>query len=297
MPPPRVPDRLLGTYLWARKKKESIRKKLFIALGFLAALQVALYVYISSYEGSGNTVTIEAIDKAVEESSAGSSDRKELLKVQIALSSYMNQNQGTPPANLQALVPTYLQSVPPGADGKPLQYRVEDKKYYLGDTQASSENKPNAGATTAKKGDSTGKGEGISEGDRETLLEVLQKDSDERLSHFDPTGKRDPFKPQNIAPDNGIKSGKTPLETYSLDKLNYSAYLQSEGEPKAIIENTDGRGFTVTKGTKVGPNNGVVTDIFPDRLIIVETTNDFTGTPQRKTFELGIGVKGTKTQK
>jgi len=150
-------------------------------------------------------------------------------------------------------------------------------------TKASTDATPSPGALTAS--------------DQDQLLEVLTKDSDERLAHYDPTHKRDPFKPLKIASDSLEHSNKSPLEIVSLDKLSYSAYIQADEEPKAIIENADGRGFTVSKGSKVGTNNGVITDILPDRIIVVESTVDFTGATQTKTFEFVIGVKGAKSNR
>jgi Tfp pilus assembly protein PilP len=275
----------------ARKSSESLRKKLIIALVVLFVVQIATYFLISSRDTTPKTAD-EAINKAVEKSSANSDERRDLLKVQIALSSYMNKHNGIPPTQLASLIPEYLDTIPSNPDGTQIKYRTEGKKYFLGDSAPKIDNK----FQNSPKGEDKAQ-TALSASDKDQLIEVLTKDTDERLAHYDPSNKRDPFKPMKISSDGGKSSGKTQLESYSLDKLSYSAFLQTDTEPKAIIENTEGRGFTITKGTKVGTNNGVVTDIFPDRIIVVESTIDFTGATQTKTFEFVIGAKGAKTSR
>ena len=275
----------------ARKSPENLRKKLVVSFFILLAIQLATYTYISTHDTTPKTVD-DSINQAIQKSSASSDERRDLLKVQIALSSYMNKHGGVPPSALSNLIPDFLDRIPNNGDGTQIKYRTEGNKYFLGNSTAK-----NLGKFGAPSGDPSSKTNStLSTSDKDQLIEVLTTESDDRLPHYDPTNKRDPFKPIKIASDSNQKSGKTPLENYALDKLSYSAFLQTETEPKAIIENPEGRGFTVTKGTKIGINNGVVTDIFPDRIIVVESSIDFTGATQTKTFEFVIGSKGVKSK-
>jgi len=108
---------------------------------------------------------------------------------------------------------------------------------------------------------------------------------------YDPTGKRDPFRPFDFSPPAATDESKTPLERYALGQLKLTAVLDGIAEPAAIVENAAGKGFTVKKGTKIGPNNGEVVEIRKDRLIIVETTTDFTGQTRSATVELVLRTK------
>jgi Tfp pilus assembly protein PilP len=58
---------------------------------------------------------------------------------------------------------------------------------------------------------------------------------------------------------------------------------------RAVIEDSAGRGFIVSVGTFVGGNNGVVTEIFEDRLVIQQEIWDAKlkeMTPQNITIKL-----------
>ena len=277
----------------AKKAKSNLRGKLITLVVILAAIQVAIIFYMNSLDTPATT-TANVVDSAVAKANTPNEDRKQLLKVQIAVTTYMSAHDGQPPTQLASLVPDYLSSIPSNPDGSSLKYRVDGKRYFIGDQTATTDSKSGSGKKGApSSGEPTTNN--ISQDQKDELIAVLNAEPDTRNGHYESTGKRDPFKPLKIASDTGFNSGKTPLEKYPLEKLSYSAYLQTDGDPKAMIENPDGHGYPVTKGTKVGQNNGVVTDIFPDRIVVVESSTDFTGAVQNKTFEFAIGVKGTKS--
>ena len=84
---------------------------------------------------------------------------------------------------------------------------------------------------------------------------------------------------------------KTPLERYDLGQLKLTAVLEGFDQPKAIIETSEGKGFTVGVGTKIGRNNGEIAEIQKDRVLILETEVDFTGVKKTKTTELRLRTK------
>ncbi len=276
----------------APRLKPQLLKKLIIVGGVLAALQIGVIFFLS--DGSTPPSQKDAIDQAVSKLNDLTPDRKQMVRVQLALADYMAKNKGTPPASLAELVPTYFESLPTDATtGKPFKYKVEGTRYVLGESTAMS----GAPVGTNPKGATGSKGSAAatagSDAEKDALLAVLSDDSSKDSPAYDPTGKRDPFKAFDLSPKQDGNLARTPLEGIPIDKFKYSAYLQSESDPKAIIELEEGRGFTVSKGTKIGPNGGEVTDIIPEKIIIVETEVDFTGEKRSRTVELYIGMRNS----
>ncbi len=271
----------------AKKKKDNLKKKLFITAGVLAALQIGIIVYFKLIKTPPSPK--DSIASAVDKAAGVTNDRKPILRLQLALTQYQSKNGGKLPSTLNQLVPTFIDSVPNGADGKPIKYIVDGKSYRLGDEQTS-----DALNTFAGKASPDSK---ITKEDKEKLIASFDENAEASRPIYDPTGKRDPFKPINLAPQEDKRRELTPLENYTLDKLSYSAFIKTDANPKAILENSDGRGFTVTIGTKVGPNGGTITDIFPDRIIVVESSTDLTGKSSSLTYEFVLGVKGSKSAK
>lgn len=277
----------------AKKNKNKLIRSLTI-VGILTSVQVGILSYFHYSNPPKNEK--EMIDSSIEKLSGITDQRKSLLKAQLAITTYMSKNNGKPPSSLTELIPDYIDKVPVDNNAKPVSYVVVGNKYALGDDAqrkfaSSNLDKKNLNLSPNDSGLS------ISIEDKDQLLAAIKDDESDPAVPFDPKGKRDPFKPFNIAPRDVLSESKTPLENYSLDKLFYSAYLATEDEPKAIIENTEGHGFTITKGTKIGPNNGIVTDIFPQKVVVVETTTDFKGKSSSRTYEFIIGAKGRQNGK
>lgn len=111
---------------------------------------------------------------------------------------------------------------------------------------------------------------------------------------YDPAGKRDPFRPFDFSPQRSEREDLSPLERYEIGQLKLTAVLDGFDEPTAVVENAAGRGFTVKRGTRIGPNQGVIAEILKDKLVIVETTTDFTGATKSRTIELLIRTKVQK---
>lgn len=270
-----------------KKNNDNLKKKLFIAAGVLFTLQIGMIVYFKFVKTRPSPK--DSIADAVDKAAGVSSDRKPIIRLQLALAQYKSKNGGKLPSTLNQLIPTYIASVPNGADGNPIKYVVDGKNYRLGDEQIS--NSLNASSV---KSSSDSK---VSKEDKEKLIASFDANIDSARPIYDATGKRDPFKPINLSPKEDKRRELTPLENYTLDKLSYSAFIKTDATPKAVLENTEGRGFTVTIGTKVGPNSGTITDIFPDKIVVVESTTDLTGKTSSLTYEFLLGVKGSKSQK
>lgn len=277
--------------------QSNLVKKILIIGGVLAVVQIGAIFFMSKGEAPAATPK-ESIDLAVSKLKNLSPDRREMMKVQIAIADFMAKHQGVPPKTLNELVGPYFQSIPlDPATNKPFKYTVDGKRYLLGDkpAAASSQQQPSKagipGTTSANPGQQKTLSPQELDAARDELLSVLTQDDSQKNPPYDPVGKKDPFKPFEIAPKDTNLNPHTALETIPLEKLSYSAYVESDSEPKAIIETSEGRGYTATKGMKIGTNQGEITDILPNKVVVVETQTDFTGQKQSRTFEIPIGVK------
>ena len=112
------------------------------------------------------------------------------------------------------------------------------------------------------------------------------------LYAYNSRGKRDPFvrydASNNNSKDEKVDKDATPLEKFDISKLKLTAIISSGDIPKAVIEDADGKGFFVEKGANIGLNNGVITDILQDKIIITETQVDFTGQKKVRTIEMKL---------
>ncbi|MFZ4403706.1 MAG: pilus assembly protein PilP [Pseudobdellovibrionaceae bacterium] len=93
---------------------------------------------------------------------------------------------------------------------------------------------------------------------------------------YDPTGKRDPFKPYRSLMKADIKDNKPveitdPLQRWDIDKFKVVAVLWNVTNPRAMIRDPDGRLFSIAKNTRVGRNNGYVSQIREGEILIVES--------------------------
>ncbi|CAN2039692.1 putative Pilus assembly protein PilP domain-containing protein [Candidatus Magnetomoraceae bacterium gMMP-15] len=63
---------------------------------------------------------------------------------------------------------------------------------------------------------------------------------------------------------------KTPLEKLDLSQLKLTGIIFMSEGPKAMVEETSGKGYIVNIGTRIGLNSGSVINIFEDKIIIEE---------------------------
>jgi len=97
---------------------------------------------------------------------------------------------------------------------------------------------------------------------------------------YNPKGKVNPFKPLVVEkPEAPVKAAKsvevippdaTPLERIDLDKLKLVAVVWNIPEPKAMVEDSGGKGYILTKGTPIGKQRGQVSRIFAAGVVVTE---------------------------
>jgi Tfp pilus assembly protein PilP len=107
---------------------------------------------------------------------------------------------------------------------------------------------------------------------------------------------RDPFRPFTLElRPKRITPPKTPLEQYEIGSLNLVAIIWSRDDPKAMVEDASGTGFTIGIGTPIGPHGGIVKKIDTDRVLVEEEYVDFYGEKKKTEIVIKIEKEGEKT--
>jgi len=104
---------------------------------------------------------------------------------------------------------------------------------------------------------------------------------------YNPVGKPDPFKPFiQLTSRGGSRTALTPLQKFDISQLKLVAIISTSGGNIALVEDSTGKGYFLKKGTWIGKNDGKVTKILKDKVIIEEVYQDIFG--QTKTNEISL---------
>ena len=108
---------------------------------------------------------------------------------------------------------------------------------------------------------------------------------------YNPAGKPDPFKPfMQLTSAKGSKTAPlTPLQKYDISQLKLVAIISSPDGNIALVEDVAGKGYFLKKGTWIGKNDGKVTRILKDKVIVEEVYQDIFG--QTKTNEISLSLQ------
>lgn len=96
--------------------------------------------------------------------------------------------------------------------------------------------------------------------------------------NYDPTGKRDPFKPYGqsqilLAPEpDDVQRPLEPLEMYDVSQFKLVGVIWNVRDPKAMVKDPSGKLHLVRKETRIGRNSGFVAAIREGEIIVVEPT-------------------------
>jgi len=107
--------------------------------------------------------------------------------------------------------------------------------------------------------------------------------------HYDPTGKRDPFRSfvlERAKEQHSAERG--PLEQFDLSQLNLVAVVWNTPKPRALVTDPSGRGYIVSEGTPIGKNEGRITKIQDNGIVVKETYVDYLGERTEKDIELRV---------
>jgi type IV pilus assembly protein PilP len=95
---------------------------------------------------------------------------------------------------------------------------------------------------------------------------------------YSPIGKRDPFRSLFDQLRREEQNQQlTELQTFEVDQLKLVAIISRIATPYAMVEDPNGKGHTLTRGTLIGKNWGRVSEINPDCVTIKEEYRDYTG--------------------
>jgi type IV pilus assembly protein PilP len=102
---------------------------------------------------------------------------------------------------------------------------------------------------------------------------------------YDPSGRRDPFLPmfqlgQQVEPDSSLP----PLQRVGLTELSLIGVLWGNYGYTAMVQTPDGKGYSIRRGTRIGPNNGVVSSITERGIIVQERFTDVYGNKQEREY-------------
>ena len=105
------------------------------------------------------------------------------------------------------------------------------------------------------------------------------------ISGYDPAGRRDPFTPvlSQLAPGQ-VDPTLPPLQRVNLTDMNLIAIIWGAYGYTAMVQTPDGNGYTVRKGTRVGPNSGVVSAVTEKGIIVQERFTDVYGRKQEREY-------------
>ncbi|BBO84308.1 hypothetical protein DSCO28_48740 [Desulfosarcina ovata subsp. sediminis] len=70
---------------------------------------------------------------------------------------------------------------------------------------------------------------------------------------------------------------QTPLEKISLEQLKLVAIIRAGSGNRALVEDSSGKGYIVKKGSYIGLNSGIVTQIEPNRIFVEEELENLMG--------------------
>jgi type IV pilus assembly protein PilP len=110
---------------------------------------------------------------------------------------------------------------------------------------------------------------------------------------YDPSGRRDPFRPVGLE---GQQPGAErldlpPLQRVGLTELNLIGIIWGGFGYSAMVQTPDGKGYTVKRGTRIGPNNGVVSAITESAVIVQEQFADVYGKKQVREYVKRLHAK------
>ena len=115
-------------------------------------------------------------------------------------------------------------------------------------------------------------------------------------SHYDATGKIDPFKPLFQAsvetPDDSRKKRPprilTPLEKIELSQIRLVAVIVLKNRRIAMVEEASGKGYEVGVGTYIGRNQGRIAQIKDSSIIVKEPVKDIMGRLSERVQEIKL---------
>jgi len=120
----------------------------------------------------------------------------------------------------------------------------------------------------------------------------------EPVALYDPRGKRDPFVSfiRDVTPQRGKNdlAAVPPIQRYELGELKLVGILWTKKGAKALVEDAEGKGYSVTTGSRIGRAGGVVTRITEKELVVREEYSGYQGEKVVRENTLQLTTAGGK---
>ena len=144
-----------------------------------------------------------------------------------------------------------------------------------------------------KAGSKTATGQPTTPSDSET---AVAKSSAQARPFYNPKGKIDPFEPlfrekptvAMVKKKRKKRIPRTPLEKIDLSQLKLVGIILASSGNRAMVEESNGKGYVIKAGTYVGTNAGKVVKIERDRVIVAEEYEDVLGNVTLRKKELKL---------
>ncbi|MBI5419629.1 MAG: pilus assembly protein PilP [Deltaproteobacteria bacterium] len=114
---------------------------------------------------------------------------------------------------------------------------------------------------------------------------------------YSPAGKRDPFVSFLKGETKAARAGMAnvpPLQRYDLGEIRFVGVIWGPKGAYALVEDPEGKGYTVIVGTKIGRGGGVVTRISQTEIFVREEFLDYTGTKVVRESSMKLQTAGGK---
>jgi len=125
---------------------------------------------------------------------------------------------------------------------------------------------------------------------------AIAKSSSQERPIYNPKGKIDPFEPlfsekPNVAlvkQKREKRIPRTPLEKIDLSQLKLVGIIMASSGNRALVEESNGKGYVIKNGTYVGTNAGKVVQIDKDKVVVAEEYEDVLGNVSLRNKELKL---------
>jgi type IV pilus assembly protein PilP len=129
-----------------------------------------------------------------------------------------------------------------------------------------------------------------------TSQTAIAKTSIQGRPIYNPKGKIDPFEPlfrdkpsvALVKKKRKKRVPRTPLEKIDLSQLKLVGIILASSGNRALVEESNGKGYVIKKGTYVGTNAGKVVKIEKDKVVVAEEYEDVLGDVTLRNKELKL---------
>lgn len=108
---------------------------------------------------------------------------------------------------------------------------------------------------------------------------------------YEPAGRRDPFRSyewEHLKREFADSQQSGPLEQYDLTQLSVVGVVWDVGRARALVRDPSGMSYVVAAGARVGKNDGMVTRIDDNLVVVRERYVDLYGNESSQDVELRI---------